>query len=108
MDALKNTLANVTANTTVVIPAGMCILQIVVENTSGSAITGGLKIGTTSGGVDVIVALTVSANSIQHVSDASLLKAVFSSSANTTLYIQAVTLWNSASINLHFVLRKYT
>ena len=102
-----NTL-NIVSDTTVVIPAEMSILQIVIQNTTGNAIVGGLKVGTTDGGVDVVVALSVSANSIQVITDAVLLKAAFSTSQDTTLYIKAVTLWNSASINLYFVLRKFT
>ena len=103
---INNTL-NITSNTTVVIPAGHYILDIIVQNTTVNAVTGGLKIGTTLGGVDVVVALTTGANSIQTIQDASLLKSVFSATVDTTLYIQAVTLWNSASINFYFVLRKF-
>ena len=106
MVAPLNTL-NVTANTTLVIPAGYSILQVIIENTSANAITGGVKIGTSSGGTQVVVALAVGANSIQKIPDATLLKSVFSRTASQTLYIQAVTLWNSASLNIHFVLRKF-
>ena len=106
MIAPLNILA-VAANTTVVIPAGYSILQIIVENTTANAITGGLKIGTTTGGTQVVVALAVAANSIQAILDATILKRVFSRTANQTLYVQAVTAWNSANLNIHFVLRKF-
>lgn len=96
----------VTGNTTAVIPAGFVILQIVIENTTANAVTGGIKIGTTNGGTEVVVALAVSANSLQAVPDATLLKSVFSMSTDTTLYIQTVTLWNSASLNIRFILQK--
>jgi hypothetical protein len=109
MEPVRNTnTLNVATNTTIIIPAGMSILQIIVENTTGNALLGGLKIGTTNGGVDVLVALAVSGSSVQAISDAALLKKVFSTTVDTTLYIQAVTAWNSASLNFHFVLRKYT
>lgn len=100
-------LLNITSNTTVVIPANMTILQIVVENTTGNAIVGGLKIGTTDGGIEVAAALTVSASAIIAISSSALSKCVFSTSSATTLYIQAVTLWNSAAINIHFLLRAF-
>jgi hypothetical protein len=100
-----NTL-NITANTTMVVPAGMSILQIAVENTTGNSVTGGMKIGTTSGGTDVAVSIAVAANDLFVISDATLLKKIFSMSADTTLYIQAVTLFNSANLNFYFVLRK--
>ena len=107
MEATSVNLLNITANTTVVIPAGYSILQVIVREKSGAAITGGLKIGTTSGGVDVCIALAVTASSIQAIPDSQLLKSVFSVSADTTLYIQAVTLWNSTNIDVNFVLRKF-
>lgn len=98
---------SVVSNTTVVIPANYTILQIIIENTTGNAILGGVKIGTTNGGTEVATTIGVSASSLLAVSDSSLLKCVFSTSGDTTLYIQAVTLWNSASINVHFVLRSF-
>lgn len=106
MGTTTNNILNITANTTTVIPAGYSILQIVVENTTGNAITGGIRIGTTNGGVDVAIAVAVSANSLFVIPDSTLLKLIFSLSSNTTLYVQAVTLWNSSNINLRFVLRK--
>lgn len=92
------------ANTTISIPAGFSIVQLVVENTTANAVTGGVKIGTTSGAIDVIVALATGASSLQLVSSATLLKNVFSTSADQTLFIQTVTSWNSAVVNFYFVL----
>ena len=96
----------VTGNTTVSIPAGCLIQDIVVQNTTANAVTGGIKVGTTNGGVDVVVALAVGANALYAIPEATLLKRIFSMSSDTTLYIQTVTLWNSASLNIYFVLRK--
>lgn len=96
----------VTGNTTVSIPAGNIIQDLVIQNTTGNAVTGGIKIGTTNGGTDVVLALAVGANSLQTVLDAALLKRVFSMSGATTLYIQTVTLWNSSSLNFYFSCRK--
>lgn len=99
---------SVVANTTVVIPAGWSILQIIVQNTTGNAVTGGIRIGTTDGGTDVVIALAVGANALFAVLDATLLKRVFSATVDTTLYIQTVTLWNSASLNIYFQMQKFT
>lgn len=97
---------SVTSNTTASIPAGYFIQDIVIQNTTANAITGGVRIGTTDLGVDVAIAIAVGANALFAVPDATLLKRIFSMSGATTLYIQTVTLWNSASLNIYFVLRK--
>lgn len=106
MGTTVNRVANITANTTVVIPAGCAIISAIVENTTANTVTGGVKVGTTNGGTEVIVALAVGASALLAVPDATILKSVFSMSVDTTLYIQTVTLWNSASLNISFVLRK--
>lgn len=103
---MKLNTTNVTAQTTVVIPAAHSILQIAVHNTTGNAVTGGIKIGTTVGGVDVVLALPVAANALFVISDTEILKKIFNMADETTLYIDAVTLFNSASLNFHFALRK--
>lgn len=99
-------LAAVLANTTVSIPPGYMIVGLSVRNTTANAVTGGVRIGTTDGGVDVVVALAVAGSAILGVPDATILKKYFSASAATTLFIQTVTLWNSASLNLSFLLGK--
>lgn len=102
----NNVITALTANGTFVVPAVWAIDDIFIVNTTANAITGGLRIGTTGGGVDVVVALAVGANLIGHIPEASMLKRLFSTSVDQTLYIQAVTLWNSASLNLRIVLKK--
>lgn len=82
------------------VPAGYFIDNISIQNITGNIITGGLKIGTTTGGVDVLAAVAVGANSFLKIPDASLLKTGFSVTVATPLFVQTVTLWNSASINL--------
>jgi hypothetical protein len=96
----------VTANTTISIPAGWAIDQVHFANTTANAVTGGIKIGTTSGATDVVAAQAVGANALDTIADANVLKKVFSRSVAQTLFIQAVTAWNSASLELSFVLRK--
>lgn len=98
-----------TANTTFTIPAGFMIdSNISFINTTGNAVTGGLILGTTDGGVDVMAALAVGANGLIFVSDALTLKRLFSTSVDTTIYVQAAVAWNSASVNMVVPLRKVT
>jgi len=100
------TVPYVTADATVSIPAGYKIDSLVIENTTANAVTGGIKIGTTNGGTEVAAAIAVGANALLQVTDAELLKRLFSMSTATTLYLQDVTAWNSASLNFYFTLRK--
>lgn len=86
--------------TSLVLPASTYIHQIIVRNTTANAVTGGIKIGTTAGGTDVVAALTCGANCLTPVADAALLKRVFSVTATQTLSIDAVTAWNSASVEV--------
>jgi hypothetical protein len=95
-----------TANTTLVIPAGWMLEAVVIENLTANAVTGGVRVGTTDGGAEVVVAQAVAANALVRIADAALLKGVFSTSADQTLYIQAVTSWNSASLNIYAVIRR--
>lgn len=93
------------ANFTMSLPIGAIIQQIFINETAGNAITGGIKIGTTSGATDVAIAIAVGANSIQIVSSATILKQVFSTTLTQTLFFQTVTLWNSASVNVEILYR---
>jgi hypothetical protein len=86
------------------IPAGMRITSIVIFNTTANAVTGGIKIGTTAGGTEVVVAEAVGANALV---DATLVKKIFSTTAFTTLYIDAVTAWNNASLNIYIILAPF-
>jgi hypothetical protein len=98
----------ITANVTVLIPAGYSIVDVIVRGTNGNAVTGGLRIGTSDGGSQVIDALAVAGNSLQSAVDgAALLKRVFSHSAVQTLYIQAVSAWNSANLSVTFILNRF-
>ena len=84
-------------------PANAVIERIIVTNTTANAITGGLKLGTTSGGTDVVAALTVGANALTYVTDAATLKRFFSLTAPQPIYLGAVSSWNSAIINVDII-----
>lgn len=84
-----------TANFTFTIPKGSFIKNILIHNTTANAITGGLRIGTTSGGQEVVSDTAIDAN---YINSLVLNKTAFSETSDTTIYVQAVTSWNSASI----------
>lgn len=83
--------SQLTAAGSVVLPASAYIDSITIQETSGAAITGGWKIGTTAGGTDVVAAAVVGANGLVSVPDVSMLKRVFSSTSPQTLFMGAVT-----------------
>lgn len=101
-------LLTVTNDTSFAIPPGYSISSITIFNTTANAVTGGLKFGTTSGGVDVIAAQAVGANALLVVASADILLKVFSFSAAQTIHIQDVTAWNSASLNIYIELTRLT
>jgi hypothetical protein len=80
------------------IPAKCYIDRIILFNTTGNAITGGLKFGTTLGAADVIAAVPVGPNASIVVPNAQLLKAVFSLTLPQNIGIDAVTSWNGATV----------
>lgn len=93
-------LSAVTGDTTATIPPGYALRDIAIYNTTANAVTGGIKIGTTSGAVDVVAAQAVGANAYLLVPAADILLRLFSATASQTLFIQDVTAWNSASLNI--------
>lgn len=76
------------------------ILGITIKNNTANAITGGIKIGTTNGGTEVVVGVAVGANVIFDFTDTTILKRFFSDSSDTTLYYDTVVSWNSANIDM--------
>lgn len=111
MSAFETTvkkLTGVTGNTTTFIPAGYSIVQIHFVNNTTNAVTGGIRIGTTGGGTDVAVAIAVGASSIVSALDSAVLKKLFSTSAAQTLFLEAVVAWNSANLDIYFVIQQLT
>lgn len=85
----------------VTIPAGWAIDRIYYRNTTANAVTGGIKFGTTAGGVDVVAALAVAGSAIGSNTDALTLKRYFSKTVDQTIFMDAVTGWNSAVVDIH-------
>ena len=99
-------LNGVSAAGSFVVPAGYIIEHIAIINNTANAITGGLKIGKTSGAADIVAAQAVAASSLNTVTGANVLIRLFSKTVDQTVYFDAVTAWNSANIDLHLTLRK--
>jgi hypothetical protein len=85
------------------IPAGAYLQQIIIQNTTANAVTGGVSIGTTANGTDVVAAQACAANCLVFVTDATLLKRVFSTTTATTLHIAPVTSSNTANLTISFL-----
>lgn len=85
------------------VPAGWQIDAIYIKNNTANAVTGGIKIGTSSGGTQVVSAQAVGANANLRIGDSSLLLRWFSATSAQTLYIQDVSAWNSANLDFHIV-----
>lgn len=88
------------------LPAGKAITAIFIRNNNANAITGGINIGTTDGGADVVSAAAVAANALVRLQPATVLKSVFSMSVPTIIYLTDVTAWNGANIDVWFVMEK--
>lgn len=85
------------------LPPGTFIRDIIVDNTTANAVTGGIDIGKTSGAADVVSALTCAANCLTFVADSALLLRVFSKTAGQAIFITGHTAGNSANLTLTFV-----
>lgn len=82
------------------VPAGAYIQQIVIQNTTANAVTGGVSVGTTANGTDVVVAQACAANCLVFITDATLLKRVFSTTVTTPLHFAPVTSSNTANLTI--------
>ncbi len=82
---------------TVSIPAGAIVTRVSIRNKTTNVVTGGIKVGTTLGGVDVLAAGAIGASAL--VSYIALAVPADPAAAKT-IYIDAVTGWNSAIVDI--------
>lgn len=87
---------NQTANFTIPLAAGKALRRVYIAERAGNAVTGGIRIGTTDTGTQIVTALAVGASAMVEITPtiSALLKTA------QTLYVQAVTGWNSAEIDV--------
>ena len=84
------------ANGQLVIPAGVLLRRIYFRNRTANAVTGGIRVGTSAAGTQVVTAQAVAANFI-----GSVLPTIENyQAAAQTLFIEAVTAWNSAQVDV--------
>lgn len=84
------------ANGTVSIPKGVMLDQVYIRNRTANAVTGGIRVGTTAAGTDVVTAQAVAASAVVRVAPS----ITAYNAAAQTLYIEAVTAWNSAVVDV--------
>ena len=91
-----NRLVRLTANGTITLPAGVLVRRIYFRNRTANAVTGGIRIGTSAAGTQVVTAQAVAASAI-----VSVLPTIENyQAAAQILYIEAVTSWNSADVDV--------
>jgi len=94
------------SNGTFIIPTECSIESITIYNKDANAVSGGVRIGTSAGGSDIVIAQSVTSNGVLVINDSDLLKKILSVSSDTTVYIEAVTSWNSASLTMLIKLKQ--
>lgn len=82
------------------LPANTYITEIIYSNAVAAAVTGGISIGTTANGTDVVAAQAVGSSALTFTPNASILKQPFSLTAATPLHAAAVTAWNSTNVTI--------
>lgn len=82
------------------VPANYYIAEIVYSNAIAAAVTGGISIGTTANGTDVVAAQAVGSSALTFTANASILKQPFSTTVSTPLHAAAVTSWNGANVTI--------
>ena len=102
--------ANTTAINSPVLPANAYIDNIVINETAGNAVTGGVDIGTAASGTQIASAVAVGANALVPLADTALLKRVFNSSGTPVaqqIFFTCHTGCNSASLNITILWRYF-
>lgn len=82
------------------LPAGAFIDNIVYSNAIAAAVTGGVSIGSTANGTDIVVAQAVASSGVGAVAAASILKQAYSLTTATAIHLAAVTSWNGANVTV--------
>lgn len=95
-----------TINSNIIIPAGYAIDQIYFSNSTANVVTGGIKMGTIAAGTDIVASQAIGANELGFIPAPNILKRVFSLTASQSIFISAITAWNSANVNFSFIFKK--
>jgi hypothetical protein len=93
-----------TANGTIVLPAGVLLRRIYFRNRTANAVTGGIRIGTSAAGTQVVTAQAIAANAVVSINPT----IENYQAAEQTLYVEAVTAWNSADVDVYVTYEEIT
>lgn len=97
---ISGTLAAVGSISSVFPEAGTYQVDITIVNTTTNAVTGGVNIGTTQGGTDIASGTAVGASAVVRIS------AAVKVTAAKSLYVDAASAWNSASLTIYPCVKK--
>jgi hypothetical protein len=93
-----------TGGLTFVLPAGTIIRDIIWQEVSNVTPTGGIRMGTTSGGSQVVAGFALAASSLVSTPEVSMLERVFPTTTSiltpTTLYVTPVTSWAGSAVDV--------
>lgn len=90
------------------LPAKAYIQQIIFSNSVAAAVTGGVSIGTTANGTNIVAAQAVGASTdVATAQSAILLPVPLTTGLATPLHAAAVTAWNSANVTITVVFGYY-
>jgi hypothetical protein len=89
---------NVSQEGTFVIPAGEFITKIIIYETAGNDVLGGIRFGKSHGGGDVVGGILTEAGQFSLVP---LTIPPFSMTDNVTIYFDAVRDWNGGMVNIY-------
>lgn len=85
------------------LPASAYIREIIIDNTTANAVSGGLDIGKTSGAADIVSAKVCAANCLTTVADSAILLHVFSKTAQQAIWATGHTDGASANLNITII-----
>jgi hypothetical protein len=99
--------SNATPYPVLFLPAGAVIRDIIWQEVSAVSPTGGMQLGTTSGGTDVMASFALAANSLVSTPEVSMLKRVFPTTTSiltpTRLYPAATTTLAGSAVNVTII-----
>lgn len=89
-----------TANGTLTLPKGHFIERIWFKNNSANAVTGGIRIGSAAAGTQYVTAQAIAASVQAVIAPTISGYSLVQPQVDSTLYIEAVTAWNSADVTV--------
>lgn len=95
--ARRIVLKGVTANREVKLPGGADVKRFYFWNRTANAVTGGIRVGSAAAGTQYVTAQAIAANGLYR-TEATVQAPIVQTAKS--LFIEAVTAWNSASVDI--------